>query len=137
LTYASYCAAAKRASYGEIVFEIAAIDGGARDARGHIIPLSAIPAPHTWRLLSDGGNGTLRVQAGPQRLVLSLRSGVDSGDETVPSARSACRIKGTLFEHGRAGDGYEHQASYAANEVLASMLYSIVRIAGTANWNDK
>lgn len=137
LTYASYCASAKRASYGEVVFEIKAIQGNSRDSGGRLIPLSAMPAPNTWRLLSDGGSGTLRVQAGLQILVLSLRSGVDAGDETVPSTRSACHLKGTMFEHGKTGEGYEHQGSCAAPEVLASMLYSIVRIASTANWSDK
>jgi hypothetical protein len=77
------------------------------------------------------------VQAGLSKIVLTLLPAADAGDETVPSQRSACQISGTLFEHGSVGDGYEHQGSYASTEVLASMLYSIVRIATTANWSEK
>jgi len=87
--------------------------------------------------VSDEGNGKLTVQAGVRKILLSLRSAVDAGDETVPSQRSARQISGILFEHGKTGGGYEHQDSYAAPEVMASMLYSVARIASTANWSEK
>jgi hypothetical protein len=134
VTYASYCASAKRPSYGEVVFEAKGVRGNAFDSLGQAITL---PPPSKWKLLSDEGNGVLTVRAGPCRIFLMLRSAKDAGDETVPSQRSARHISGTLFEHGKDGQGYEHQGSYATPEVLASMLYSIVRIATTANWSDK
>ncbi|MFC5551810.1 hypothetical protein [Massilia aerilata] len=68
-------------------------------------------------------------------LTLKLQPGDAAGDETVPAERSARKIAGTLFPHGQAkGSGYEHQDSYAHPHVLASMLHSIVKIAGTAQW---
>jgi hypothetical protein len=68
-------------------------------------------------------------------LTLKLQPMDAAGDETVPAERSARKIAGTLFPHGSAkGGGYEHQGSYAHPNVLASMLYSIVKIAGTAKW---
>jgi hypothetical protein len=133
-TYASYCNSTKRQSYGEVVFEIDKIEESNRTPYELRHPL---PPPNEWKLLVDEGNGTLVVQADGRKIFLKLRAATDAGDQTVPSQRSARQISGTLFEHGKADEGYEHQASYASPEVLASMLYSIVRIASTANWSDK
>ena len=133
VTYASYCASAEHASYGEVVFKVIASAGGNFDGAGHIIPW---PAPETWVLLSDDMKTTLTVQAGQRVLTLQLQPGNAPGDETVPSSRSARHIKGTLFEHGTTkGKGYEHQGSYADPQVLASLLYSVVQIAKTAKWS--
>lgn len=134
VTYASFCASTKRQSYGEIIFEIDKVEGGDRFAFGF---QSFLSSPETWKLLVDNGDGSLTVRAEGRKIFLKLRAANDAGDQTVPSQRSAHQINGTLFEHGKADEGYEHQASYAAPEVLASMLYSIVRIASTANWVEK
>ncbi|EKU82519.1 hypothetical protein ABIB42_001736 [Massilia sp. UYP32] len=57
------------------------------------------------------------------------------GDETVPAARSDKQVTGKLFVHGETkGKSYEHQNSYANQDVLASLLYSVVQIAKTAKW---
>jgi hypothetical protein len=94
----------------------------------------SLPPPESWKLLSDDAKGTLKVQAGNRELVLSLQSPSAAGDETVPAERSARQINGTLFVHGRQGKGYEHQDSYSDQQVLTSMLYSLVQIAKTAKW---
>ncbi len=128
VTFASYCASAKQASYGEIVFKAdfdARIFGRGGEDPPWVNPL-------TWRLLSDEGDGNLMVQAGARQIALKLQAACDAGDQTVPSKRSAAHVKGTLFEHG--GDGYEHQGSYADPNVLASLLYSLVQIAKKAEW---
>jgi hypothetical protein len=97
---------------------------------------TTLPPADTWKLLTDDKKGTLTVQAGAKVLTLKLQPGDAAGDETVPAERSACKIAGTLFQHGKAkGSGYEHQGSYAHPHVLTSMLYSIVKIAGTAKWS--
>jgi hypothetical protein len=134
VTYASYCASTKRQSYGEVIFEIDKVEGVPPSALTY---QGALPPPSKWKLLGDTGNGILIVQGDGRTITLKLRAATDAGDQTVPSQRSACQISGTLFEHGKAGEGYEHQSSYAAPEVLASMLYSIARIASTANWSEK
>lgn len=78
---------------------------------------------------------TLKVQAGSHVLTLSLQPPTAAGDETVPAARSAKQIAGKLFVHGETnGKSYEHQNSYADQNVLTSLLYSIVQIAKTAKW---
>lgn len=132
LTFASYGASTKYASYGEVVFKITGIVGNRLDAHGRRVPW---PPANTWVLLTDDMEGELTVQAGHCVMTLTLQAGKAPGDGTVPSGRSARHIKGTLFEHGtEKSDAYDHQQSYANERVLASMLYSIVQIAKTAKW---
>lgn len=129
VTFASYCASLSQASYGEIVFKATDLDARAyaRDGKS-----PDWLEPTSWRLLSDAGDGKVTVRGGNRKINLELQSACDAGDQTVPSKRSASHIKGFLFEHG--GAGYEHQGSYAAPEVLASLLYSLVQIAKKADW---
>jgi hypothetical protein len=129
VTYASYSASPKRASYGEVVFKAVDLDARSFSRDGEDPPWLD---PRTWRLVADSGNGKLTVHGGIRDISLELQPASDAGDETVPSKRSAARIKGFLFEHG--GDGYEHQGSYSAPQVLASLLYSLVHIAKKADW---
>jgi hypothetical protein len=134
-TFASYCASAERRSYGEVIFKITSTTGSETNSSGRVTPW---PAADTWIPLSDDKKGTLTVQAGSRILTLKLQPGIASGDETVPSERSAKHILGTLFEHNKnGGKGYEHQDSYSDPFVIASMLYSVVQIAKTADWQRK
>jgi hypothetical protein len=126
--YASYCASDEHKSYGNLVFKI--MNPEVFDSR-----IITLPSPDTWKLLSDDKKGTMTVQAGQRVLTLKLQAMDAAGDETVPAERSARKINGTLFPHGKEkGSGYEHQGSYANPHVLTSMLYSIVKIATTAKW---
>lgn len=127
--YASYCASDEHKSFGSLIFKV--MNAEIRDSR-----TITLPPADTWKLLTDDKKGTLTVQAGAKVLTLQLQPGDAAGDETVPAERSACKIAGILFQHGKAkGSGYEHQGSYAHPHVLTSMLYSIVKIAGTAKWS--
>lgn len=126
--FGSFCASTERLSYGEVVFKVT--EGAVWDTRN-----MKLPPVENWKLLSDDAKGTLKVQAGSRVLTLTLQPGAAAGDETVPAARSAKRIEGTLFVHGETkGKSYEHQNSYGDRDVLASVLYSIVQIAKTAKW---
>jgi hypothetical protein len=131
-TYASYSAAKERASRDEVVFKVI-------QAGPHSFPkardLDQSAHPSTWTLVEDDAKGTLKVQAGKWLLTLRLEPGTAPGDETVPLERSAQKVHGKSFAHGLKGGGYEHQNSYSDPEVLASMLYSIVRIAKKGKWN--
>lgn len=131
VTYASYCSSEKQLSYGEVVFKAESTGGNDVDENGDFVRW---PSPETWELLSDDGQRKLTVRAGKRVITLNLLPAAETGDQTVPSQRSARHIKGNLFEHGKEGKGYEHQGSYADREVLASLLYSIVQIAKTAKW---
>lgn len=126
--YGSFCSSPERLSYGEVVFKVTNPEvWNSRD-----IKLSPV---ETWKLLSDDAQGTLKVQAGNRMLTLVLQRPTAPGDETVPAARSAKLIAGKLFVHGgKKGKSYEHQNSYADQDVLASLLYSVVQIAKTAKW---
>ena len=126
--YASFCSSEEHKSYGILVFKV--MNPEVWDARQ-----SSLPSADTWKLLTDDKKGTLTVQAGKKVLTLKLQPVEAVGDETVPAERSASKIAGTLFTHGKTkGTGYEHQNSYSNPNVLASMLYSIVKIAGSAEW---
>ncbi len=132
-TYASYCASAERLSYGEVVFKVVGSFGSEVDTTGKVVPW---PSPEKWIPLSDDMKGTLKVRAGHRILTVRLQPPAARGDETVPAGRSARHITGSLFEQGRGdADSYEHQASYSSVPVLASMLYSLVRLAKTADWS--
>lgn len=127
-TFASYCTSASRPCYGEVVFRV--LDA---DQNGELF--KNLPAVDKWKLLSDDKQDTVVVQAGTRKLTLRLVQPKSAGDETVPGGRSASKSKGTHFVHGRMeGEGYEHQNSYSDNEVIASLLYSIINIAKNATW---
>lgn len=126
--YASYCASDEHKSYGNLVFKVT-------DREVWDIRTISLPPADTWKLLTDDKKGTLTVRAGTRILTLKLQPAEAAGDETVPAERSAHKIAGTLFVHGKSKkSGYEHQDSYANPHVLGSMLYSIVKIAATAKW---
>lgn len=125
-TYASFCVDKDRKSYGELVFKI---------VNAIWDPHATLPSPDTWKLRIDNRRGRMYVMAGTQELVLELQPATAPGDETVPADRSAKKIAGKLFPHGnKSGEDYEHQGSYKNRHVLASMLYSIAKIAQTAKW---
>ncbi|MNK32939.1 hypothetical protein D3C87_514100 [compost metagenome] len=130
-TYASYCASKEFLSYGEITFKVT--EG--LEIKNSSNSEKIIPSPNKWQLLTDDAKGNLTVQAGTRVLKLKLQPPNSTGDETVPSDRSAKHIPGEKFSHGaNSENGYGHQNSYSHPHVLASMLYSIVQIAKTAKW---
>ena len=130
-TYASYCASKEFLSYGEITFKVT--EG--LEIKNSSDSEKIIPSPNKWQLLTDDAKGNLTVQAGTRVLKLKLQPPNSTGDETVPSDRSAKHIPGEKFSHGaNSENGYGHQNSYSHPHVLASMLYSIVQIAKTAKW---
>lgn len=128
-TYSSYCASKEFLSYGEITFKV--IEG--LEVKKSSGPEEITPSPDKWELLTDDAKGNLTVQAGKCVLKIKLQPPNSTGDETVPSERSAKHTPGKKFSHGAKYEtGYEHQNSYSHPHVLASMLYSIVQISKTA-----
>lgn len=127
VTYASWCDSPARRSYGEVVFRVTdGLDPG---------DTTPLPPPSTWTLLTDDGKKVLTVQAGARVLTLQRQPAAEAGDETVPAKRSAQELIGNGFVHGKEGNGYEHQASYADDQVAASTLYALVQIAKTDRWD--
>ncbi len=131
-TYASFSEAKERVTRDEVVFKVI-------QAGPHMFPkardLDSLPHPSAWTLVDDDAKGILKVQAGKSLLTLRLEPGNAPGDETVPLNRSAKKVRGKSFSHGAKGGGYEHQMSYLDPQVLASMLYSMVKMAKSAKWD--
>ncbi|QRQ86055.1 lipase family alpha/beta hydrolase [Cupriavidus oxalaticus] len=120
ITYASYGADPSQRCFGAITYRVNATE------------LSRFGDPLSWELVSEDGEGRIVVRAeNNHTLQLRLEPPNDAGDQTVPSDASASRVRGTMVFRQT---GYEHQNSYNDDKVLASLLYSIVKIANTAPW---
>ena len=90
--------------------------------------------PLTGTFESEDAEGQIVVRTqGNKLLTLKLAPAEESGDQTVPAKASAEAVGGVHFRQS----GYDHQNSYKDDKVLASALYSIVKIANTATWWDK
>lgn len=69
------------------------------------------------------------MSAEKRKFKLKLLSPKDPGDGTVPADYSAAKVKVKIhFKQ----TGYDHRGSYHNDFVLASTLYSLVKIANTA-----
>ncbi|QBY51766.1 lipase family alpha/beta hydrolase [Cupriavidus oxalaticus] len=121
-TYASYGHDSDQKAYGSVTW------------RADTTDLAPHGDPLTWTLQSEDAEGRIvvRTKSG-QPLTLRLEPPEDAGDQTVPAKASAEAVRGTLFRQ----TGYEHQDSYKNDQVLASTLYSIIKIANTAEWWDQ
>jgi hypothetical protein len=127
-SYASFCDSVEHRSYGSIVFKVT--NPEVSDWRN-----ISLPSADRWELLTDDKKGRLTVRAGERVLTLELQAPEAPGDETVPADRSASKIQGTLFRHGKTKwNGYDHQNSYASLDVLTALLYSVAQLASTAKW---
>ncbi|WP_316152152.1 lipase family alpha/beta hydrolase [Cupriavidus sp. BIC8F] len=118
-TYASYGEDSSQKCYGSVTWRADTAD---------LVPHGD---PLTWTFESEDAEGRIVVRTrSNQPLTLRLEPPVDAGDQTVPAKASAEAVRGTLFRQ----TGYEHQGSYQNDQVLASALYSIIKIANTATW---
>lgn len=118
-TYASYGEDSSQKCYGSVTW------------RADTADLAPHGDPLTWTIESEDAEGRIVVRTrGNQTLTLRLEPPTDAGDQTVPAKASAEAVRGTLFRQ----TGYEHQGSYQNDQVLASALYSIIKIANTAPW---
>ncbi|MDF0604330.1 GPI inositol-deacylase [Neisseriaceae bacterium TC5R-5] len=119
-TYASYGENTDKLAYGRVIWQVQE-EGVWSHPRG-------------WRLLSEAygdkqgnkGKGWLKVQTPEgQTLTLLLRPEADAGDDTVPSKASASRQRAKVIFVQK---GYGHANSYSDPKVLASTLYSIIKM---------
>lgn len=118
-TYASYGADPSQKTYGSVTW------------RADTFDLASHGDPLTWTLESEDAKGNIVVRTqGNKLLTLKLAPAEEAGDQTVPAKASAEAVGGTHFRQS----GYDHQNSYNDDKVLASLLYSIVKIANTATW---
>jgi hypothetical protein len=129
-TYASYGTDAtdKNLTHGNVVYKVDSLSNDFDDIASSISPGRGTPS--TWKILSEDGKGDLIVMSAEKRkFKLKLLPPKDAGDGTVPANYSAAKVKAKIhFKQ----IGYDHQGSYHNDLVLASMLYSVVKIANTA-----
>lgn len=129
-TYASYGTDAtdKNLTHGNVIYKVDSLSNDFDDIASSISPRRG--APSTWKIISEDGKGDLIVMSAEKRkFKLKLLTPKDPGDGTVPADYSAAKVKAKIhFKQ----TGYDHQGSYHNDFVLASMLYSVVKIANTA-----
>jgi pimeloyl-ACP methyl ester carboxylesterase len=129
-TYASYGTDTdeKNLTHGNVTYKVDSLSKGSDDIASSTSPGRG--APSTWKIISEDGKGDLIVMSAEKRkFMLKLLPPKDAGDGTVPTDYSAAKIKAKIhFKQ----TGYDHQSSYHNDLVLASMLYSVVKIANTA-----
>jgi Lecithin:cholesterol acyltransferase len=121
-TYASYGADSGYATHGTVTYEVHGLS-----------PTSNVlkESPWMWKLVSEDGKGDLMVQSTDgHKFKLKMLDPKEPGDGTVPADLSAAKVKAKVRFVQRK---YDHQGSYKADQVLASMLYAVVKIANTAD----
>jgi broad specificity phosphatase PhoE len=137
-SYAHYGADPERRSFGDVVWRIGenCVDpDGWRD----------------WPIISDTRQGKLELvrwnwdrpdkafarpsgAAVADPIFATILPPAAPGDQTVPVRSADHQLESGMFKGIFRQIGYEHQSSYKDPRVIASTLYSIVRIAQKATW---
>lgn len=127
-TYASYGTDVGFPTHGSVSYKIHALSNDMNDVATEI--LAKGESPLLWKLLSEDGKGDLIVLSKDGRkFKLKLLPPKEAGDGTVPADYSAAKVKAKVrFVQ----TGYDHQGSYKDDAVTVSMLYSMIKIANTA-----
>lgn len=140
-SYAHYGVDSKRASFGDVVWEISKHCGNTAGWRD-------------WPIINDSRQGKLelaRWEAGqdntafgprvdlarPNSIYATLLPAASPGDQTVPARSADHQLKSGKFKGVFCQLGYEHQSSYQDPRAIACTLYSVVRIAMSAKWKCK
>jgi hypothetical protein len=140
ISYAHYGVDPGQRSFDEVVWEI---DKNCADPTGW----------QDWPILADTRQGRLELVRwdpfGRNNKALQPFSDTDempdpihatilppsaAGDQTVPAKSADYQLNSGIFKGVFRQRGYDHQSSYKDTRVIASTLYSIVRIAQKATW---
>lgn len=135
-SFAHYGADSERLSYGEVVWEIST---NCSNPKGW----------QNWPVLNDDLHGRLKLvegysnddqlpfgdDMGSPAVFASILPPSTSGDQTVPLKSANHQFESGILRGVFRQNGYEHQSSCKDSKAVASMLYSIVRIAQRAKWN--
>ena len=96
-------------------------------------------------IVTDNGKGELEL-IDPAPLTLNKKrpqcnakmlAAADPGDQTVPLHSAEAQLHCGKFKGIFRQSGYEHQASFSDSAVLASTLYSLLRIASKMKWSER
>ena len=98
------------------------------------------------RILSDDEKGNLQlgIPIGSSRnsrekkiFTCTLQPPADPGDQTVPVYSADAQLRSGKFKGVFRQIGYEHQASYSNDAVIASTIYCLYQIILTMKWSSK
>lgn len=140
-SYAHYGADRQQASFGQVIWEIGE---NCADPSGW----------QEWPIISDSKQGKLElvrwdmlgrnaknfvlVEEGvPDSIYATIAPPTSVGDQTVPAQSADYQLNSGVFKAVFRQSGYDHQSSYKNARVIAATLYSIIRIAQSANWRCK
>lgn len=135
-SYVHYGADRKRRSFGEVVWEI-------KNCADHT-------GWQNWPIVDDTRQGTLDLvrwrptgsntalmpfgEDMPDPVCATINRADAPGDQTVPVKSADHQLSSMKMKAVFRQTGYEHQSSCKDPNAVASMLYSIVRIASGAIW---
>jgi hypothetical protein len=108
-----------------------------------------------WKIdgeITPGEVDSLRIAGDDERGILTLQQSIDSskkrrffksqllppvdpGDQTVPLFSADAQLKSGKFKGIFRQAGYEHQASYTNEDVIAATVYCLYRIISTMKWS--
>ena len=135
-SYAHYGVDQARKSFSEVVWEISDNCNDLNDWQN-------------WPIIGDTKQGTLElvrpkfdadaqsllpnIDEQPGAVYATILPPSAPGDQTVPSKSADYQLKSGVFKGVFRQTGYEHQSSYLDDKAVACTLYSILRIAQSAN----
>ncbi|MES2323474.1 MAG: hypothetical protein V4633_14520 [Pseudomonadota bacterium] len=124
-SYGHYGADPKRATWKNVVWEI---DNGPSTNDVDFLRITADDAKGQLHL-TDPNLQTKR------ELRAKLLDPAEPGDQTVPLHSADAQLLTGKFKGIFRQTGYEHQASYSDSAVVASTIYSLIRIAAQMKWS--
>ncbi|MCH8178956.1 MAG: hypothetical protein IIA02_04120 [Proteobacteria bacterium] len=136
-TYLSYGSDVEQKAWGEVIWRIgkAPFFHGGTDQHLGLEKLHVGTPAEEWQIDQDDGDGVAVLQGGQpgrvgQRFGARIADPAQAGDGTVPADRSAQDpVRQGKVRIAYQQTGYEHQDSFKNNEVQASTLHAICKIA--------
>ena len=141
-TYAHYGTSQEHLSFGNVRWEISSFcpdPSGweswpvVRDDRQGVLELVRYDTKRTYEEQKNLF-GPRMGAAVPPPIKATLLPPDEPGDMTVPARSAGHQVSSGKCKAVFQQNGYEHQGSYQNGRVLASTLYSVVRIAQLAKW---
>ncbi|WP_404932196.1 esterase/lipase family protein [Massilia atriviolacea] len=128
-SYAHYGADPKRTAWRNVVWSM---HKRAKPQNVDTLAIAADDAQGEMQLI-DPAQAVPKNKA-PLEFEVEMLEAADPGDQTVPVHSADAQLNSGKFKGIFRQSGYEHQASYSDDAVIASTIYSLVRIASTMTW---
>lgn len=129
-SYAHYGADANGLAWHKVVWKIE--DGV---ALGDITSLEIVDDDEKGALILNGSDKSSKKAGSKISLRTNLQPPSDPGDQTVPVYSADAQLRSGKFKGVFRQIGYEHQASYSDDSVVAATIYCLYRIISTMKWS--